>query len=451
VTCGASEMIMGEPRTGELLRCAVPAPLEVRPNRPWFGARGFMCVASPENTRPRERLVGTAGLEHRTEDGYGQHGVPLTVMIMAGGTGGHVYPALAVARQLLEWGHEVIWVGTRKGLEARVVPAAGIPIAWLSVGGLRGKGTLTWLLAPLKLTVTIAQAFRIMLYYKPGVVLGMGGFAAGPGAIAAFVLGRPLVVHEQNALAGLTNRLLASLATKVLEGFPGAFRGRRACLVGNPIRREIAALPPPEQRMTGREGPLRLLVLGGSLGAKTLNEVVPETLRRIPAEHRPQVWHQAGRAQIDGAVMAYRLARVEARVEAFIEDMAAAYAWCDLVLCRAGALTIAELAAAGVGAILVPYPFAVDDHQGANAHFLSEADAALVVRNDQFDTARLAALLEHFRVNGRIDRAALLAMACAARRQAYAGACEQVARICLATASGDTRQGYRSSDERGSL
>jgi UDP-N-acetylglucosamine--N-acetylmuramyl-(pentapeptide) pyrophosphoryl-undecaprenol N-acetylglucosamine transferase len=256
------------------------------------------------------------------------------------------------------------------------------------------------------------------------------------------VLRKPLVIHEQNALAGLTNRWLVPLATRVLAGFPGAFRGRDAPFVGNPVRNEIAALPPPEQRMCGRGERLRLLVLGGSLGARRLNEVVPETLRLIPAEYRPEVWHQAGHAQIDGAVMSYRLARVEARVEAFIDDMAAAYAWCDLVVCRAGALTIAELAAAGVGAILVPYPFAVDDHQAANARFLSEAGAAVTVRDDQFDAARLAALLGRFTVNGVAGREPLLAMACAARRQALTDAGEQVARACLAVAT-------RARDHRG--
>lgn len=359
------------------------------------------------------------------------------VMIMAGGTGGHVYPALAVAGWLLRLGVEVVWMGTRKGLEARVVPAAGIPVAWLSVGGLRGKDVFTWLLAPLQLTIALAQAFQIMLRYKPRAVLGMGGFAAGPGAVAAFVLRRPLVIHEQNALAGVTNRMLAPLATRVLEGFPGAFRGRDAFFVGNPVRGEIAAVPPPEQRMEGRSSRLRLLVLGGSLGAKKLNEVVPEMLKAIPAERRPDVWHQAGHNQIDGAAMAYRLARVEARVEAFIEDMAAAYAWCDLALCRAGALTVAELSAAGVGAILVPYPFAVDDHQAANARFLTEAGAAVMVRDDQLDAARLAELLGRFMVDGGANREPLLTMARAARRQARIDGAEQAARICLEVASGD--------------
>jgi UDP-N-acetylglucosamine--N-acetylmuramyl-(pentapeptide) pyrophosphoryl-undecaprenol N-acetylglucosamine transferase len=357
------------------------------------------------------------------------------MMILAGGTGGHVYPALAVARQLRDWGHEVIWLGTRKGIEARVVPASGIPIACLSVSGLRGKDVLTWLLAPLRLVIAIVQAFRIMLRYKPCSVLGMGGFAAAPGALVAFLLRRPLVIHEQNALAGLTNRWLAPLATKVLVGFPGAF-SKGAIFIGNPVRREITALPPPEQRMADRRGRLRLLVLGGSLGARTLNDVLPEMLKRMPANSRPQVWHQAGSNLIDAAIAGYQDNGVEARVEAFIEDMAAAYAWCDLVVCRAGALTIAELAAAGVGAVLVPYPFAVDDHQSANARFLREAGAALVVRNDELDAVRLAALLEQFIVAGQVDRGRLIAMACAARRQARIDAAEHAAWICIEVAYG---------------
>ena len=356
------------------------------------------------------------------------------VMILAGGTGGHVYPALAVARSLLRMGVPVVWMGTRKGLEARVVPAAGIPIVWLTVGGLRGKSAMTWLLAPLKLTIAILQALRIVWRHRPVAVLGMGGFAAGPGGLAAFLLGRPLLVHEQNALAGLTNRLLAPLAVKVLQGFPDGFRNSKAIFVGNPVRGDIAALPAPEPRMCDRHGRLRLLVLGGSLGARSLNEVVPATLARLSADMRPEVWHQAGRDHIDGATAHYAAAGVEARVEAFIDDMAEAYSWSDLVLCRAGALTIAELAAAGAGAILVPYPFAVDDHQTANAQFLSAAGAAVVVA-DAALASRLPALLEDFITNGVVNRERLLRMARAARDHARADASDEVARLCLAASA----------------
>ncbi|MDQ3731945.1 MAG: undecaprenyldiphospho-muramoylpentapeptide beta-N-acetylglucosaminyltransferase [Pseudomonadota bacterium] len=355
-------------------------------------------------------------------------------MILAGGTGGHVYPALAVARQLRDWGHEVVWMGTRKGLEARIVPASGIPIAWLSVSGLRGKGVLAWLLAPAQLAIAISQALSIVWRLKPRAVLGMGGFVAGPGALVSLALGKPLVIHEQNALAGLTNRWLAPFASRVLMGFPNTFAREDAIFIGNPVRREIAAIPPPEQRLADRRGRLRLLVLGGSLGAKRLNDVLPETLARVPLPQRPEVWHQAGGGLIDAAIRSYRTVGVEARIDAFIEDMAAAYAWCDLVICRAGALTIAELAAAGAGAILVPYPHAVDDHQSANARFLTEAGAALAVRNEELDASRLTRLLEPF-LSGGVDRTRLQEMARAARRKGCLDAVEQAARSCLEVAA----------------
>ncbi len=356
------------------------------------------------------------------------------IMILAGGTGGHVYPAIAVALQLRDWGHEVVWMGTRKGLEARIVPSIGIPIAWLSVSGLRGKGLLAWLLAPARLTVAITQALTIMWRVNPRAVLGMGGFVAGPGALVSLVLRKPLVIHEQNALAGLTNRWLAPFASRVLMGFPNTFGREDAVFIGNPVRREIASIPPPEQRLGGRRGRLRLLVVGGSLGAKRLNDVLPETLARVPLSQRPEVWHQAGDDLLDATIRDYRAANVEARIEAFIEDMAAAYAWCDLVICRAGALTIAELAAAGVAAILVPYPHAVDDHQSVNARFLTEAGAALAMRNGELDASRLTCLLESF-LSGGVNRVRLLEMARAARRKSCLNAVEQAARSCLEVAA----------------
>ncbi len=358
------------------------------------------------------------------------------IMILAGGTGGHVYPAIAVAQQLRDWGHEVVWMGTRKGLEARIVPASGIPIAWLSVSGLRGKGVFTWLLAPAQLAIAIGQALSIVWRFKPRAVLGMGGFVAGPGALVSLVLGKPLIIHEQNALAGLTNRLLAPFASRVLTGFPSAFGREDTVFIGNPVRREIAAIPPPEERLANRRGCLRLLVLGGSLGAKRLNDVLPEALARIPLSQRPEVWHQAGRDLIDAAIYGYQAAGVEARIEAFIENMAAAYAWCDLVICRAGALTIAELAAAGAGAILVPYPHAVDDHQSVNARFLTETGAALTIRNEEFDASGLARVLEPF-LSGDVNRVRLQEMARAARRKGRLDAVEQAARSCLEVAASD--------------
>lgn len=353
------------------------------------------------------------------------------ILIMAGGTGGHVYPALAVARALAERGTAVRWLGTRRGLEARVVPAAGIPMSWLSVGGLRGKGLATWLKAPFRLMWALSQALRVFLRYRPAAVLGMGGFAAGPGGAVAVLLRRPLVVHEQNALPGLTNRWLARFASRVLEGFPGTFpTGVGARHVGNPVRAEITALDPPDQRMGGRTGPLRLLVFGGSQGARALNETVPGALALMAADERPQVRHQAGERHLGDTREAYAAAGVEARIEAFIEDMAEAYAWADVVLCRAGALTVAELTAAGVASVLVPFPSAVDDHQTANARLLVDHSAGVLLPQGQMSPQRLA---ETLRQLGH-DRAQVMAMALAARGLARPRAAHEVADLCLGLA-----------------
>jgi UDP-N-acetylglucosamine--N-acetylmuramyl-(pentapeptide) pyrophosphoryl-undecaprenol N-acetylglucosamine transferase len=350
------------------------------------------------------------------------------VLIMAGGTGGHVFPALAVARVLRQQDVPVLWLGTRSGLEAQIVPAAGLPIAWLSVSGLRGKGWAAWMMAPLRLGRAVVQAFAVLRRERPRVVLGLGGFVAGPGGLVAALLRLPLVIHEQNAVAGLTNRLLAPLSTRVLEGFPRTFAERRRPIcTGNPVRSEIAQVPPPERRLPGREGPLRLLVLGGSLGAAALNAVVPAALAAMAPGDRPQVRHQAGSRNLEAAKAQYRAAKVEGRVLAFIDDMAEAYAWADLVICRAGALTVAELAAAGAGSILVPYPHAVDDHQTANARFLGAAGAAILVPQSDLSAARLAATLGALGA----DRARLVSMARAARALARPAAAEEVAGHCL--------------------
>ena len=353
----------------------------------------------------------------------------MRVMIMAGGTGGHVFPALAVAAELRERGAEVFWLGTRQGLEAKVVPAAGIGMEWVSVSGLRGKGWAAWLLAPWRLLWASLQVLAVMLRRRPVVVLGMGGFVTGPGGVMTWLLRKPLVIHEQNAIAGLTNRLLAPLALRVLEAFPGTFHGKHITHTGNPVRRAIAALPVPEERFNGRDGALRLLVLGGSLGARALNEVVPAALAQLPS--RPEVWHQAGSRNLEETLEHYRAAAVTARVEPFIDDMADAYGWADLVVCRAGALTVAELAAAGVGAILVPYPHAVDDHQTHNAAYLSDAGAALVVQQREFTRDRLCELLATL-----VDRSRLLAMAQAARDLAQPQAAATVAALCWEVAYG---------------
>ncbi|MEN8128688.1 MAG: undecaprenyldiphospho-muramoylpentapeptide beta-N-acetylglucosaminyltransferase [Pseudomonadota bacterium] len=361
------------------------------------------------------------------------------VLILAGGTGGHVYPALAIAQWLMRMNVPVVWMGTRAGLEARIVPEAGIVIDWLSISGLRGKGMLAWVLAPWRLNLAIAQALRIMLRYRPCVVLGMGGFVAGPGGVAAFLLSKPLVVHEQNAIAGLTNRLLSPLCDRLLEGFPGSFKSAKARHVGNPVRQEISSLPDPRQRFAHRQGSLHLLVLGGSLGAQALNEIVPQAVSRLPEQSRPRLWHQAGNRNITEAQARYEKFKLKARVEAYIEDMACAYAWADLVLCRAGALTVAELCAAGVGAVLVPYPYAVDDHQRANARFMVETGAGILVTQSELTVNRLLRCL-------RLERSRLLEMAIAARGLAKADAAEVVARISLDAAQHKGRSAEQ--DER---
>lgn len=351
------------------------------------------------------------------------------IVIMAGGTGGHVFPALAVAEQLRAWSLPVVWLGARQGLEAKLVPQAGIPIEWIEVAGLRGKGWRRRLTAPLMLAKALAQAGGALRRLQPRVVLGMGGFASGPGGLMARLLGIPLVVHEQNAIAGMTNRWLSRVASRVLEAFPGAFPppcGAQA--VGNPVRAAIAALPEPAQRFADRRGaPTRLLIVGGSQGALALNQLVPAALALAPPAERPQVWHQAGGALLEPAARAYREAGVAVRLEPFIDDMAAAYSWADLVLCRAGALTIAELAAAGVGAVLVPFPYAVDDHQTANARFLERGGAAVVAPQAELTAARLAELLRELLG----DRERLLRMAQAARALARVDAAERVAAVCL--------------------
>jgi UDP-N-acetylglucosamine--N-acetylmuramyl-(pentapeptide) pyrophosphoryl-undecaprenol N-acetylglucosamine transferase len=354
------------------------------------------------------------------------------VLIMAGGTGGHVFPALAVARALRLRNEQVIWLGTDRGLEARVVPAEGLPLERVRVKGLRRKGVLAWIMAPVQIGLAVLDALRVLRRCRPKVVLGMGGYTAGPGGLAAWLLRRPLVIHEQNAVAGLTNRLLADLAREVLEAFPGSFSGRhRTTVTGNPVRAEIAALPEPAVRMAGRGGRLRLLVLGGSQGARALNQAVPAALATLPADLRPEVWHQAGEATLDLASAAYREAGVMARLVPFIADMAEAYGWADLVIARSGALTIAELAAAGVGAILVPYPAAVDDHQTRNAAYLVGPGAASLIPQAELTASRLGAELRRF-----LDQPGLvLDWARRARALARPGATQAIVDICLAEAA----------------
>jgi len=357
-----------------------------------------------------------------------------TVLIMAGGTGGHVFPALAAARVLRERGFEPVWLGTHRGMEARLVPTAQIEMEWISMSGLRGKGAATLLLAPFKVALAIWQSLRIMRRRNPVVVLGAGGFVAGPGGVAAWLTRRPLVIHEQNAVAGMTNRMLARLAKRVLEAFPSSFpEGVHAEQVGNPVRREIAAIAPPGQRFAARQGPLRLLVIGGSQGAAKLNAAVPAALALISAVSRPIVIHQAGERHVELARQAYEKHAVQADVRAFIDDMAEAYSWADAVICRSGALTVSELAAAGLPAIFIPFAAAVDDHQTLNARFLVEAQAAVTIAERDLTPERLELELRNLLSGGR---EALQIMAARARSVAITDADVRLADACIAAAGG---------------
>jgi len=350
------------------------------------------------------------------------------ILIMAGGTGGHVFPALALARLLREQSLPVIWLGTARGLESRVIPAEGIPIERLSVGGLRGKGALTWLVAPFRLTLALIQALRVMWRHRPVVVVGLGGFVTGPGGVAAWLTRRPLLIHEQNAIAGFTNRMLAHLARQVLEAFPGSFgHDVHARVIGNPVRRDISAVAPPAERFAGRTGPVRILVIGGSQGATRLNAVVPFALKRLAGWLAFDVRHQSGERWIDAGRASYAQAGVRADVRPFIEDMSEAYGWADLVICRAGALTVSELAAVGVAAILVPFPGAVDDHQAYNAQYLVRAGAAVLIADRELTAERLAAELQRLCAG----RGKLLAMAERARLLAKPRAADDLAASCL--------------------
>lgn len=353
------------------------------------------------------------------------------ILITAGGTGGHVFPALAVAGDLRAHGATVIWLGTREGIESRLVPAAGIEIEYLQIRSLRGGGWLRWLLLPMRLNMAMLQAWRILRRHRPDAVLAMGGYAAGPGSLMASLLRIPLIVHEQNAVAGFTNRWLARLADALLAGFPGTFSDHHGVrVVGNPVRPEILALDPPPQRFAGRSGRLRVLVVGGSQGAQIFNRTIPEAVQGMAAAVRPEIWHQTGARDERAVTEAYRPFMPEARVTAFIDDMAAAYAWADLVVCRAGAMTVAELAVAGVASLLVPYPHAADDHQTANARFLAAHHAAELVPQSEFSPARLGELLSELAGN----RQTLLRMAEQARACAVTDATETVAQICLEAA-----------------
>ena len=351
-----------------------------------------------------------------------------TLLVMAGGTGGHIFPALAVADVLRQKGWRVVWLGNPNGMEAKLVPANGYECAWVQFGAVRGKGILRKLMLPITLLRACLAARRVIQEVRPDVVLGMGGYITFPGGVMARLAGVPLVVHEQNAVAGLANKVLSRIATRVLTGFPDTLP--QGQWVGNPVRADIAQLPVPEERFASRpaDEPLHVLVVGGSLGAQALNQNLPRALATLPAGERPIMHHQTGPKDLVAVQAAYAAMDANADVQAFINDMAAAFAWADLVVCRSGALTVAELAAAGVASVLVPFPYAVDDHQRVNAEFLVRGHAGHCVIQRELSVENLAQLL-------RQSRDQLLQQAVAARALARPEAAQTVATICEALAA----------------
>lgn len=350
------------------------------------------------------------------------------VLILAGGTGGHIFPGLAVAGQLRRNGVPVRWLGARGAMECRTVPQADIPLDVVDISGLRGKGVKRWLLLPWALLRAVFQAFRVLGKHRPACAVSFGGYAAGPGGLAARLRGVPLMVHEQNRIPGMTNRVLARLARKVLQAFPGTWDARlnpETC--GNPVRDDVAGLADPSRRMSGRKGPLRLLVTGGSQGARTLNRLLPGAMARLAKQIGIEVRHQAGRGSENETAESYRAMGVNAEVCEFIEDMAGAYGWADLIVCRAGALTVSEVAAAGLAAVLVPFPYAVDDHQTKNAEFLVEAGAAVLMPeaglNEEILAETLASLMS--------SREKLISMAARGRGVSVPDSAGRVARLCM--------------------
>ena len=348
-----------------------------------------------------------------------------TILIMAGGTGGHIFPALAVAEKMRERGWRVVWLGNPEGMEARLVPQHGFEMVWVKFGALRGKGFLRKLLLPLNLLRGFWQAQQAIRQVQPNVVLGMGGYITFPGGMMAALFGKPLVVHEQNSVAGLANRVLAGVADRIVTGFPEVLK--QGVWAGNPVRPEIAKIAPPAERFAGRDGALRLLVIGGSLGAQALNEIIPQGMALLGENELPQIVHQAGEKHIEALKANYAAAGVPAHCVPFIEDMAGAYEWADLVVCRAGALTVAELAAAGVASILVPFPHAVDDHQTGNAKFLVNVGGAFLLPQGELSPEAIALIRNY-------SRGQLLEMAEKARSLAKPDATEEVANICAESA-----------------
>ena len=365
------------------------------------------------------------------------------VVIMAGGTGGHIFPGLAVARELRARGVPVTWLGAAGAMETRLVPPQGIAIDTLPIAGIRGKGKLALLGAPFRIMRAVRAAGFALRACNPRAVVAFGGFASGPGGLAGRLLGVPLIVHEQNRAPGMTNRILARFCRRLLVGFPGSFAGGEE-LVGNPVRAEIAAIAAPEQRLSGRDGPLRVLVVGGSQGARVLNQAVPAAVAALAGQAQFQIRHQSGEKLFAEAQAAYQQADVAAEVSPFIADMAQAFAWADLVVCRAGASTLAELCAVGVPAVLVPFAAAVDDHQTRNAQYLVEHGAAVLLKQD----AGLAAALQQTLQQLHDDPARRMAMAQAARGLARVDAAARIADIILEESTMTTGNGNNASGKQ---
>ena len=347
-----------------------------------------------------------------------------TILIMAGGTGGHIFPGLAVAEQMRAAGWEVVWMGARGGMEERLVPKHGYRAAWIRAKAARGKGLLQKLLLPANLLYSFWESARHIRSVRPNVVLGLGGYVAFPGGMMASLWNRPLALHEQNAIPGLANRVLSQISDKVMAGFPQALKN--AEWTGNPVRAEIAAIASPEVRFQNRQGPLRILVVGGSLGAQALNEAMPQAMALL--KDKPLVVHQSGEKHLDALRKHYAEAGVQGELVAFIDDMARRYAEADLVVCRAGAVTVAELSAGGMASILVPFPHAVDDHQTANGKFLADHGAALLIQQRDLTPQKLAQMIEG------LDRSRLLDMARKARALGKPDAARVVAERCMSIA-----------------
>lgn len=349
------------------------------------------------------------------------------VMILAGGTGGHVFPALAIANELQGRGVPVVWVGTEKGIESKLVPDAGFPLLTMHVQGLRRKGLLQYLSAPIIIIRALSESIKIVVKHKPCVLLGMGGFVAGPCSLIGVLLRKPLIIHEQNSVLGLTNRILAPLCKKMFTGFPIIDNRKKVEFCGNPVRKDLRNIEEPDTRLADRSGPKRILIIGGSQGAAALNEIVPSAIEILSASMPIEVWHQTGKGRMQDVVMAYQKFTSEVRVSEFVDDMAEAYRWADLIICRSGAITLAEIAAVGLASVLVPYPYAVDDHQTSNAQSFVTAGAASLVAESDLNASNLAELLTKL-LN---DSKQLVSMACAAKKLGTGNASQKIADECM--------------------